>query len=124
MAASCRPTFWRKTAGLHVIAADQPGQAWFFIGYPMAFLARLFRATGELQYLATARGYFDFTQHCAAYMVDEHFAHKVAWGAAELACATGNPDHLGLRHVDRRAIDRGASRERYLDERPADAYAD
>ena len=39
--------FPADAAGLHVIAAGQPGQAWFFIGYPMAFLTRLFRATGE-----------------------------------------------------------------------------
>ena len=33
--------------GLHVVAADQPGQAWFFIGYPMTFLAHLYRADGD-----------------------------------------------------------------------------
>jgi len=81
--------FPAEAAGLHVIQADEPGQAWFFIGYPMAFLARLYRATGETEHLATARGYFAFAERCAARMVEEHFAHKVAWGAAELAAATG-----------------------------------
>jgi len=81
--------FPAEAAGLHVIVADQPGQAWFFIGYPMAFLARLYRATGDSEHLSTAQGYFDFAQRCAPHMVGEHFAHKVAWGAAELARATG-----------------------------------
>jgi hypothetical protein len=89
--------FPAETAGLHVIAADQPGQAWFFIGYPMAFLTRLFRVTGEPQDLASARGYFDFAERCASCMLGEHFAHKVAWGAAELARVTGDaaPRALG-----------------------------
>ena len=81
--------FPAEAAGLHVIQADEPGQAWFFIGYPMAFLVRLSRATGEAAHLATARGYFAFAERCARRMVAEHFAHKVAWGAAELAAATG-----------------------------------
>jgi hypothetical protein len=77
-------------AGLHVIETHQPGQAWFFIGYPMAFLARLYQASGDTGYLAAARGYFAFSTRCADNMVGEHFAHKVAWGAAELARASGD----------------------------------
>jgi hypothetical protein len=82
--------FPAEAAGLHVIAADQPGQAWFFIGYPMAFLAHLYRATGESEHLSTARGYLEFAGRCAPHLVGEHFAHKVAWGAAELASVTGD----------------------------------
>jgi hypothetical protein len=80
--------FPAEAASLHLIAADQPGQAWFFIGYPMALLARLYRATGETEHLATARSYFAFAERCAPCMVTDHFSHKVAWGAAELAYAT------------------------------------
>lgn len=88
--------FPAKAAGPHVIAADQPGQAWFFIGYPMAFLARLYRATGESTHLSTARGYLDFARRCGPHLVGEHFGHKVAWGAAELAGATGDPEPRAL----------------------------
>jgi hypothetical protein len=90
-AGALRTEFPAEAAGLHVIAADQPGQAWFFVGYPMAFLAHLYRADGDPAHLDTARGYFDFAQRCAPHMVGEHFAHKVAWGAAELAAVTGEP---------------------------------
>jgi len=79
-----------EAAGLHVIAADLPGQTWFFIGYPMAFLTRLYMATGEPHHLLTARGYFGFAQRCAPHMIGEHPAHKVGWGAAELASVTGD----------------------------------
>ena len=78
-----------EAAGLPVIAEDQPGEAWLFIGYPMAFLARLYRATGESSHLDTALGYPAFHEGCAPRMLTEYFAHKVAWGAAALAAVTG-----------------------------------
>ncbi len=74
---------------LHRVAAREPGQAWFFIGYPMAFLCRLHQATGEASALATARGYAAFAEACGPQLVAEPFAHKVAWGCAELAALTG-----------------------------------
>lgn len=83
--------FPREAAGLYMVAADQPGQAWFFIGYPMAFLSRIYRATGEARHLAAAREYFAFAQRCTPNLFAEHFAHKVAWGSAELASVTGDP---------------------------------
>jgi hypothetical protein len=89
-AGALQTDFPAEAAGLHVIAADQPGQAWFFIGYPMAFLARLYRATGASEHLSTARGYLEYAERCAPHLVGEHFAHKVAWGAAELASVTGD----------------------------------
>jgi len=89
--------FPSELAGLHVIAAHQPGQAWFFAGYPIAFLARLHRATGEAGHLGSAEGFLEFVERCAPRMTSEHFAHKVAWGAAELAALTGNEAARRLR---------------------------
>ena len=88
--------FPADAAGLHVIDANQGGQAWFFVGYPMAFLARLYCATGNRAFLASACSYFDFALRCEQRLVSEHFAHKVAWGAAELARATKDPGQLKL----------------------------
>jgi hypothetical protein len=88
--------FPAAAAGLHTINADQQGQAWFFIGYPMAFLARLYLATGDPEFLSGAVRYFDFARRCGERLVAEHFAHKVAWGAAELGRASGSPEHLAL----------------------------
>jgi hypothetical protein len=78
-----------EAALLHRVVAGEPAQAWFFIGYPMAFLCRLHQATGEAAPLATARAYGAFTESCAPRMVGKSLAHKVAWGCAELAAATG-----------------------------------
>jgi hypothetical protein len=52
--------------------------------------------TGTQTFLRSGCSYFGFARRCGDHLVNEHFAHKVAWGAAELARATGNPDHLGL----------------------------
>lgn len=78
-----------EVALLHRVETGEPGQAWFFLGYPIAFLCRLHQATGEVAPLATARGYGAFAEACAPSMVPEPFAHKVAWGCAELTAATG-----------------------------------
>lgn len=88
--------FPAEAAGLHVVDPEQAGQAWFFIGYPIAFLARLSLATGDPGFLSGASRYFDFARRCGERLVAEHFAHKVAWGAAELGRVTGDPEHLAL----------------------------
>ncbi|MEB3166063.1 MAG: hypothetical protein VKO65_05260 [Cyanobacteriota bacterium] len=85
-----------ETAPLYVVDAHRPGQAWFFIGYPIAFLCRLHQATGEPEALKAARAYGAFAEACRPRMVAEHFAHKVAWGAAELAAATGEASPRSL----------------------------
>jgi hypothetical protein len=88
--------FPAEAAGLHMIDAEQPGQAWFFIGYPIASLARLALATGDRGFLFSASRYFDFAHRRGERLVAEHFARKVARGAAELGPVTGDPEHLAL----------------------------
>ncbi|MGA7980009.1 MAG: hypothetical protein WCA32_07245 [Chromatiaceae bacterium] len=46
--------FPAEIAGLSVIDAGQTGQAWFFIGYPIAFLARLYLVTRAQRFLKSA----------------------------------------------------------------------
>jgi hypothetical protein len=71
--------FPAEAAGLHVIDAEQPGQAWLFIGYPIASLARPALATGDRGFLFSASRHFDFAHRHGERPVAEHFAHKVAW---------------------------------------------
>jgi hypothetical protein len=67
------------------VSATEPQQAYFMIGYPMAFLGKLYHATGEDACLATARRYLDFAMSCGEAIRCCHYSHKVAWGAAVLA---------------------------------------
>jgi hypothetical protein len=61
------------------------------IGYPIAFLARLFEATGKQEHLRAACGYLDYALSCTGTLRSCHTSHKVAWGAAVLSEITGDP---------------------------------
>ncbi len=71
------------------ISATQPNQAYFMIGYPLAFLANLYKSTGDNFYLNTAQKYLDFALSCHENIRSFYFSHKVAWGAAIIANLTG-----------------------------------
>jgi hypothetical protein len=66
------------------------------IGYPIAFLAKLYEATADGAYLKAARGYLDFSLSCEGNLRSFHTSHKVAWGAAVLARITGDPRCMEL----------------------------
>lgn len=71
------------------VRADQPNQAYFMIGYPLAFLGLLHRQMKASKYLDTAKKYMDFAMSCHDGIFSFYFSHKVAWGAAILANITG-----------------------------------
>lgn len=71
------------------VRRDRPGQAYFMIGYPMAFLGLLFRRNGNAAHLDTARRYLEVAMGCHEGIFSNHFSHKAAWGAAILANITG-----------------------------------
>ena len=77
-------------AAFHVVRVEEPDQAYFMIGYPMAFLAKLFQATGDVAHLEAARDYLDFALSCGGNLRTFYFSHKVAWGAAALARIMGD----------------------------------
>ncbi|MGH3857844.1 MAG: hypothetical protein ACRDR6_31025 [Pseudonocardiaceae bacterium] len=83
-------------AAFYVVRARDPDQAYFMIGYPIGFLAKLYEATADDTYLDTARGYLDFALSCEGNLRSCHTSHKVAWGAAVLARITGEPRYTEL----------------------------
>lgn len=80
--------FPTDSAVLFFVSAKQPYQAYFMIGYPIAFLGKLYQATGEAGYLDSAKTYLDFALSCHESIRSFHFSHKVAWGAAIIANLT------------------------------------
>ena len=74
--------------GYYFLSTEEPGQLYFMAGYPIAFLALLYRQTAKPQYLLSAKRYFDFAENCTG-VFDSHFSHKVAWGASILYNLTG-----------------------------------
>ena len=84
------------TAIFHHVSVLQPNQAYFMIGYPIAFLAKLFLATENTAYLDTASRYLDFAMCCHESIVSFHFSHKVAWGAAIVAGLTRKAEYFNF----------------------------
>jgi hypothetical protein len=78
------------------VSTNQPNQAYFMIGYPIAFLGKLYLATGDDAYLKTAKNYLEFALSCHESIRSFHFSHKVAWGAALIAKITSEPKYVEL----------------------------
>lgn len=91
-------------ARLHVVDASKPGQAWFFVGYPIAFLVLLASATGNSAnlaraHLATAKAFAGFAERCGGALLSDDHAHAVAWGLGLLAGVSGDSSHRELAHA-------------------------
>jgi hypothetical protein len=85
-----------EMAGFYFVSATDPNQAYFFIGYPIAYLGLLHRATGEDRYQEGANNYLNFALSTTGNIRSFFYAHKVAWGAAICAKNTGNPAYAQL----------------------------
>jgi rhamnogalacturonyl hydrolase YesR len=66
-----------------VVDVRLPGQRWYALGLPFAFLVLLYEATGEEQYAALARWFFDF-QARGIDPWDVPSSGKAAWGCSLL----------------------------------------
>ena len=80
--------YGQDAALFHQVSSRQANQAYFMIGYPIAFMAKLYMATGIAGYLDTAMSYLDFAMRCHESIHTFHLSHKVAWGAAVVAGLT------------------------------------
>lgn len=112
-------------APLHAVEVGRDDQAFFFVGYPIAFLTQLYRATGDKAALDTARRYADFALACGEAVEVNHFAHKVGWGMGLLARATGDTRHGALaRAVAEHLIDEQGDDGGWLEDDPLTARLD
>jgi rhamnogalacturonyl hydrolase YesR len=78
------------------VSLTQPNQAYFMIGYPIAFLGKLYLATQNDAYLQTAKGYLDVALGCHEMISQCYLSHKVAWGAAIMANITHDHKYANL----------------------------
>ena len=86
-------TFPKDSAVFYLISSKEDNQAYFFVGYPIAYLGLLYRATGDQRYQEGANAYLDYAMSISGNIRSFFFAHKVGWGAAICAKNTGNPDY-------------------------------
>ena len=72
------------------IALQDRFQAWWGIGFPVAFLGRLFEHSGDRKWLELAQRYLELLDR-APQSWQDLAAGKAAWGCAVLYRATGDP---------------------------------
>lgn len=119
-----------EAANLHVIDSRSAGQAWYFVGYPIAFLVMLARATGNSANLArahllTAKAFAGFAERCGDALITDPFAHEVGWGLGLLARVSGEARHQELAHaIARGMVDRQSAAGTWLDEAPDYQHVD
>ncbi|MFV8755007.1 hypothetical protein ACNOYE_31035 [Nannocystaceae bacterium ST9] len=112
------------TSSLHVVECGAAKQAWFFVGYPIAFLVMLARATGNSAnlaraHLATAAAFAGFAERCGDALLVDHSAHKVAWALGLLAQVSGDPKHRALAMaIARGMVERQSEAGTWLDAGP------
>ena len=88
--------FPEELTPFYFISATKPDQPYFFIGYPIAYLGLLYRATGETRYLEGAQDYLNWILNTTGNVRNFFFAHKVGWGASIVANITHNPTYAQL----------------------------
>ena len=69
-------------SAFYFINKTEPNQLYFMIGYPCAYLALLYQATGNQNFLKAAKEYLDFSLSCHENVYQCNFSHKIAWAAS------------------------------------------
>ncbi|HIG16207.1 MAG TPA: hypothetical protein EYQ31_02315 [Candidatus Handelsmanbacteria bacterium] len=81
----------------YVLSRDESrDQSFYHPGIAAGFLARLYQATGEDQWLGLARQYLRFAEHVGAYHFRLLRAGKVGWAAAVLYTLTGEAKYRNM----------------------------
>jgi hypothetical protein len=86
-------SFDKSLTMFYVVEKKEQRQGYFLFGLAIAFLARLYMATGTRKYLDLAEEYFDYADSCAG-TYSTCLAHKLCWANAILYQATGKRRYL------------------------------
>ena len=88
--------FPEESALFFFVSTTQPNQAYFMLGYPIAFLGKLYSATQDSHYLDTAKEYLERLLTSQGNLRTFHYSHKVAWGSAMISKFTKDPKYTEL----------------------------
>ncbi|MCK5380434.1 MAG: hypothetical protein KAJ81_03120 [Candidatus Latescibacteria bacterium] len=81
--------FSEEEASFFVVDTRRKRQLYFYYGFPMATLAKLYAATGDERYVRGGAQCFDFLLHCAEDRFRMPASGKVGWGSSIMARVTG-----------------------------------
>ena len=117
--------FADESSMFFLVSATQPNQAYFMLGYPIAFLGKLSAATNDSQYVETAKAYLEFLLGCKGNLRTFHYSHKVAWGAAILENITKDNRYAELaRNIADYLAQTQSQDGRWLQDEPASTFFD
>ena len=117
--------FPENSSSFFHVKATEPNQAYFMLGYPIAFLGKLFAATKDSRYIETAKEYLEFLLTCQGNIDTFHYSHKVAWGAAILGRITKNERYAELaRSIADFLVQTQGPDGRWLPDEPAYTFFD
>jgi len=74
----------------YVVDSRKEKQRYFFVGYPVGYLSKLYMISGNTNYLKAADGYFNFAASCRGDVYHYPASGKLGWGSAVAFKATEN----------------------------------
>ncbi|CAD5111142.1 unnamed protein product [Dimorphilus gyrociliatus] len=77
----------------YCISKTNDNQLYFFLGFPISFLAELYDLTKDKKYLNLSKSYYNYTINCHG-IFKSNFSHKVSWAASILYRITGDNIYL------------------------------
>ena len=93
-------TLNREDGGVKLAAildCNEKNQCWWSMGYPIAYLAQLYKITGKKKYLKTSETLLNFIiNDCCDDVRNNIISHKVMWGASVVANITGKKEYWDL----------------------------
>ncbi len=90
----CITDFTSEASLIHLVSKAEPDQLYFMISYPIVYLVKLYRATGDEKYLVASKEYTDFALTCNTSVFSCEFSHKLAWALSELYLETKEDRYL------------------------------
>lgn len=78
-----------EQAPFFVVDTAQKRQLYFYYGFPMGTLGKLYAATGKERYVRGGAQCYDFLLHCAEDRFRMPASGKVGWGSSVMARVTG-----------------------------------
>jgi hypothetical protein len=82
--------FPESEALIHVVKIEEKRQWYFYPGASVAFLSKLYAATGSEKYLRSAISYFEFAMRCREDVFTYPTGGKLGWGSSCLFNVTGD----------------------------------
>lgn len=86
--------FPKEKRSFYFVSATEENQLYFMIGYPSAYLAKLYEKIKDETYLKAAKAYLEFSLSCDESVYQCDFSHKIAWAASIIYKCTHDTRYL------------------------------